>query len=185
MGLQRTYRITTAKSFARACGHLYTLKRKLAKIDQEEAKQNLENEAAANAKRQPIADEYQALLQAVWEYMLAHLGEIFGARSKIRLPSVTLGRKTTKSTDIISEEVVIKALKEMGADYAVISKEAVSLTVLNAHPELIDSIAKKYPGVIKRHDHLNLRLDFVPRGRKDQLAVLLTHESLQETLDKD
>lgn len=185
MAFKKSYVITTLKSLKRAIGHVYTLKRQIAEAEQRRNDAIADAEKEAGTELAPLQAELDAIMDAIWVYVRKHLSGVFGSAASARFPRAILGRKPSSATEILDEARTIKVLKELGADYAVTTKESVSLNTLNAHPELIDKLEKEYPGTVYRHKRLNLRLDFLPRGKKDQLGASLTHESYQQELDKD
>lgn len=185
MAFKKSYVITTAKSLKRAIGHVYTLKRSIAEIEQRRNDAVSDAEQDAAIELAPLQAELNAVMDAVWNYTRKHISAVFGSASKALFPRAVLGRKPTSATEVLDEKLAVKALKEMGAEYAVVTKETISLNTLNAHPELIERLVAEHPGVILRHKRLNLRLDFLPRGKKDKLGASLTPESYQQEITKD
>jgi hypothetical protein len=185
VAFKKSYVITTAKSLKRAIGHVYTLKRSIAEVEQRRNDAVSDAELDATNELAPLQAELDAIMDAVWTYVRKHLSGVFGGASKALFPRASLGRKPTTATEVLDEKFAVKALRELGAEYAVVTKETVSVSTLNAHPDLIEKLEKQYPGAIIRHKRLNLRLDFLPRGKKDQLGASLTSELYQQELDKD
>ena len=183
VAFSKTYTITTLGSLKRAVGHLYSVKRGIAKIEQDRNKAIIKLNEDADKELKPLRNEHAALVAAIWRFVLGHLPEVFGKAKEAKFASAVIVRTPSAPTEVLDEELLIKALRELKSDYAVKRVDSVQLAVLNAHPELIEEIQKRFPGAIRRPNYLNLRLNYRPRGRKDQLGATLTAETHKARLE--
>lgn len=183
MAFKKTYAITTLGSLKRAVGHLYSVKRKIATVEQKRNKAVIKLNDDADKELKPLLDEHAAIVSAIWRFVLGHLPQVFGEAKSAKFASAVMVRTPSTVTEVADEALLIKALKALNANYAIQSKETVLVSVLNAHPELIEQIEKDYPTALVRSKFLNLRINYRPRGRKDQLGASLTSETYKELLE--
>lgn len=182
MALRRIYEITTLNSLRRALGRLSTIKRSTAKIQRNSNKQIARIKKRTARQIKPLQEEREVLLGAIWRYVIRHAAAVFRGRQEATFPSTALTQRPSTTTEVVDEELAIKGLKELGAGYAIQVKESVAINVLNSHPELYEKLEKLYPGAINRQRHLNLTINFLPRGKDDVLAPTLVPEKHKELL---
>lgn len=182
MALRRIYEITTLNSLRRALGRLSTIRRSTAKIQRRSNKQIAKIKKRTARQVKPLQEERDVLLGAIWRYVTRHISPVFRGRQEATFPSTTLTQRPSITTEVVDEELAVKGLKELGAGYAIQVKESVAINVLNSHPELYAKLEELYPGAITRQRHLNLTINFLPRGKDDELAPLLAPEKYKKPL---
>lgn len=180
MAFKKSYVVTTLKSLKRAIGHLYTVKRAIAAIEQKRNKAIIKTAEDADKELQPLVEEHDATLAAIWSFILPRLSEVFGGTKEAKFPSVVIVKTPSTATEVIDQALLVKAVRALGAGDIVQIEEKVSVATLNARPELVKELLEKYPGTITRRKYLNFKLNYRPRGRRDQLGSMLTPETHKE-----
>lgn len=180
MAFKKSYVITTLKSLKRAIGHLYTVKRAIAAIEQKRNKAIIKTNDDADKELEPLVEEHDAILGAIWQFIMPRLPEIFSGMKEAKFPSAVIVKTPSSSTEVVDQALLVKAVRALGAGDIVHVDEKVPVAALNARPELVKQLLEKYPGTIVQHKYLNFKLNYRPRGRKDQLGSMLTPETRKE-----